>query len=156
MVTTIQMMLCNLVILELSHLYIHGIWHVCMISYMQPCNQSHAVQLVNFMNSCMQYLLQIHALLDAYLLLNYWHCKDLIPNKQLLIVGHAHLYGNACGLPTVYQVESWQMFGVAKHEHIYTTACLSNMHDTVMSHAEAIIFFYISSPIVCILCYSCT
>ena len=49
-------------------------------------------------------------------------------------------HGNACGLPTVYQVESWQMFGVAKHEHIYTTARLSNMHDTMMSHAEAIIY----------------
>ena len=40
----------------------------------------------------------------------------------------------------VPSIESWQMFGVAKHEHIYTTARLSNMRDTMMSHAEAIIY----------------
>ena len=64
----------------------------------------------------------------------------MIGTVKMFNVLYAHLHGNACGLPTVYQVESWQMFGVAKHEHTYTTARLSNMRDTMMSHAEAIIY----------------
>ena len=61
--------------------YSHGVWHVCINS----CSHNHAHTVILWT----QYLLDL--LSDAHLYLDDQRSKNLKPNKQLLILDHAHL-----------------------------------------------------------------
>ena len=91
--------------------YSHGVWHVCINS----CSHNHAHTVILWT----QYLLDL--LSDAHLYLDDQRSKNLKPNKQLLILDHAHLEMHVdCKL-------------VFQNMNIFIPLqCLSNVHDTTM------------------------